>query len=1215
MSRYSKDIDKKIIEKLVKYHGIADKPTSDVWKRIALELSSDPDHLNCDYRWQDLRNYFQSSLVLRLSRQLLNDESLIDKLQFPYLAKIYSLKICFISRQQILHKKHNAEENLLLIKYCIDGTFDPQIVKVFKRLRQSGTRVVVNINVEDPVYGLSEDCKKLLLQLNPPDVRQRKNIRKTKPGTWLNVGGPTSPLAKESSPLLLDGMAVQINNNSQENQTCSPRTLLDKDSFAISSQEYNRIIKESLENEVPPPSLPKRISDPVLAQDRSQTDLEIYKIDEIYLNQNEIINESASWNVSADPLQISLTNTGAERLSFSAPYAESNSNSKLVSESTENQTLSRSMLQTITLASQPPTLLMAVDKSPQDRNSSRQINELCGKSVGNITCHGGEFETLPGTPTASKSTQTPIYTTQSLVIASCASGNERQSANSSDISNKSNRQVETISTQLVVSNETTNLKESSNSGTDPLWEIFSDSEDSVTELKESSQDDNDSSTAPLSEITGNVELNEAQLSQALPTLEAPSNAVTINNIKENAPFQNNDQPTIPESSSQTKTSGRIIVTSIVELPRLILGSNLATVSNRTNVSQENLPFIQPNVLNKSGPNFTSITETSAIAPSYSGGNRCRCRCSITPLLTPQSSLSSPGQVITGHQANPANSTSDVKTVTDTSYLWDIFTDSDDSVTEVELSGRDDNNSSAAPLPEITGNVKLNEARNLQPNMKLPSTSRVIASGLQASPNAVISDNNKENATLDNNDRPLIPMSPSQKKTTSRKSPVPVSSIVEPPRLILGPNSATAVNNGNNISQEPVSKISNNSKQNFVPNPETLVSSSKDSGVSKRSTPTLLAPKASVSSPSQPIITGHQTNPANSTSDVKTVIDTSYLWDIFTDSDDSVIEIQDKSSTKRSEITDNELKEPRSFNTITGTSEAQSNATVVTNHQSNPSVVHEVNNSTTTCNRHLNWDIFSSNDELDASVKIKNSIPNIISGDKNEAKLSEQGESIKIEDTSSTVPLSDSIYRVERDIFSGDENSVNKVRDKNSSSAGCSQITDNVELARNCHVESSPIFQTIAGTSKPSSNAAVVAVHQSNPSLVHEVNSPAATYNLHSIWDNFFSDEELDASVKIGNSTTETSVSRRLFQQDVIYVISDDENKVETRSRQGDSVKTEDSSRTVPLSDSIYRVEPQPANTVSKRKHRDVLYPYSSETDTDAPQPSLPKRRRKKRVRT
>ncbi|XP_053687274.1 uncharacterized protein LOC128736809 [Sabethes cyaneus] len=315
--RYTKDIDKQIVEKLISYYNNSDKPTPDVWKRIALELSEDPEHENRDYRWQDLRSYFQSSLVYRLSQYRHGDDetTVIDRLQFPYLAKIYSIKISFISREAVVQdnnrRKNELEENELLIKYSIDGKFDPQIVGVFKRLRQQRTRVCIDINVEDPRYNLSEGVKKLLLELNPSNRRNRKKAPATNPpGTWQACGG-APVVGNQVSPLMLDGIAVHINNNSQESAFVSPRTLLERQSFTISTQEYDRIIKQSLERDVPVASPPRRVCDPVLAQNQSQSYSEMNVIEEVYVDQNRTLSQTFAMGVSLDPLQISSMATDA----------------------------------------------------------------------------------------------------------------------------------------------------------------------------------------------------------------------------------------------------------------------------------------------------------------------------------------------------------------------------------------------------------------------------------------------------------------------------------------------------------------------------------------------------------------------------------------------------------------------------------------------------------------------------------------------------------------------------------------------------------------------------------------------------------------------------------------------------------------------------------------------------------------------------------------
>nr|XP_029726187.1 uncharacterized protein LOC109410409 isoform X2 [Aedes albopictus] len=249
----SESFNRRLVEKLVEQRdqilgGKADSDAASVWQQIALELSQDWE-LDCgDLRWQDLSRYFRCSLVLKLShRKWTMDQGLIDRLQYPYLRKVYVITIQFYRKycaKRMAENSSEIEDNKLFIKYTMDGRFDPDVVSAFKRRSRKGVRIYVNINVDDPVYNLPDDVKKLLLQM---EHHRRERFHKIIP----------SDEARESSPVLLDGVPVPIENRSPAaEKDFSPRDLLEKESFSVNTQEYDEIIKESLERELPP--IPKR---------------------------------------------------------------------------------------------------------------------------------------------------------------------------------------------------------------------------------------------------------------------------------------------------------------------------------------------------------------------------------------------------------------------------------------------------------------------------------------------------------------------------------------------------------------------------------------------------------------------------------------------------------------------------------------------------------------------------------------------------------------------------------------------------------------------------------------------------------------------------------------------------------------------------------------------------------------------------------------------
>ncbi|XP_055601887.1 uncharacterized protein LOC129750831 [Uranotaenia lowii] len=284
-----------------------------VWKRITLELTEDPEMQELlegvELRWQELRHHFKRHLVLQLSRnKLLDNQQLIDRLQYPYLRKVYVVTIRFSELgsniQQVINQKNrNPSVDKLFIKYLTNGQYDPEIVAAFKKRGKKGVRVYVNINVDDPQLGLSADEKKFLLQLGKP----RERHKPTEPGVWIQTASGSVPTLPSS--IILDGKPVQIEEVSSPTVRGSYQDLLEKESLLVNTQEYDNIIKESLEREMPPPP-PTSCSDPVLAQTHrrtSESDSSQTYTDCIYLDPNEILSNTVSSTslMSQDPLRLS----------------------------------------------------------------------------------------------------------------------------------------------------------------------------------------------------------------------------------------------------------------------------------------------------------------------------------------------------------------------------------------------------------------------------------------------------------------------------------------------------------------------------------------------------------------------------------------------------------------------------------------------------------------------------------------------------------------------------------------------------------------------------------------------------------------------------------------------------------------------------------------------------------------------------------------------
>ncbi|XP_058828828.1 uncharacterized protein LOC131688529 isoform X2 [Topomyia yanbarensis] len=262
--QHNEAFDRKLVQLLTHYYQEIRQTGPSVWQKIALELQNDPEISQAtNIRWQEISKYFQLTLVFKLPH-LTSNQDIVDRLQYPYLKRVYSVTIRYFSvvpSQATNRKEDQIKDHKLFIKYDTDSQFDPEIVKVFKFHHWKGTRVTVDINVEDPVYALSRGEKDILIQM---ELQRRKRQmrhteqegkRKTEPGTWLQKGTKgTVTTASPGSPVILDGVPVQIDNDSQPQKDRSMPDLLEKQSLVINTQEYNDIIKESLEQELVPPT-------------------------------------------------------------------------------------------------------------------------------------------------------------------------------------------------------------------------------------------------------------------------------------------------------------------------------------------------------------------------------------------------------------------------------------------------------------------------------------------------------------------------------------------------------------------------------------------------------------------------------------------------------------------------------------------------------------------------------------------------------------------------------------------------------------------------------------------------------------------------------------------------------------------------------------------------------------------------------------------------
>ncbi|XP_038117866.1 calphotin isoform X2 [Culex quinquefasciatus] len=307
--QYSFAFSKKLIETLAKHFEEVQRDEQSGWKRIALELNDfDGVPLQC---WQVLRAYFKRSLVFKLSKtRFTDDQELIDRLQYPYLRKVYSITVSFVDKAP--NEKENAEDNVLFTKSVLDGTYDPAVVAMYKRYACKGRRVSVYINVNDPRYKLRADQRELLMQIEQRRARKHKPVRQLEAGVWHDAASGSRVGGTEGDPVVIEQVASPV-----QKANGSVRRLLDDESLDINTQEYEQMMKDSLEPQLL--SLPKRrrfTIDSTVDSEEEQDELEATSVIDLTSSDSECQNSivfvdpndqfaNSLFNATHDPLQMS----------------------------------------------------------------------------------------------------------------------------------------------------------------------------------------------------------------------------------------------------------------------------------------------------------------------------------------------------------------------------------------------------------------------------------------------------------------------------------------------------------------------------------------------------------------------------------------------------------------------------------------------------------------------------------------------------------------------------------------------------------------------------------------------------------------------------------------------------------------------------------------------------------------------------------------------
>nr|XP_040230224.2 uncharacterized protein LOC120953888 isoform X1 [Anopheles coluzzii] len=236
---FSAEHNQLLVLKLVEH---IDDPCSEQerWENIAEEIMFETGE---NYPWRTVRMHYKQRIVSHL-KEYTDDQRMIDRLQYPFLDRVYKLRVQYQVSALVLQDPAIIARNKLIIKYEIDPRFDADVVKVFKRYHTSSMQIC--INVQDPAYELSERWQKFLLK--PTKSRHRLKMAMcgdlwfSKFPAYMNRTVRKAPVAVtqqssqescSSSVILLDNVPVRIEECTSPAPPApfSPRQLLSFESL------------------------------------------------------------------------------------------------------------------------------------------------------------------------------------------------------------------------------------------------------------------------------------------------------------------------------------------------------------------------------------------------------------------------------------------------------------------------------------------------------------------------------------------------------------------------------------------------------------------------------------------------------------------------------------------------------------------------------------------------------------------------------------------------------------------------------------------------------------------------------------------------------------------------------------------------------------------------------------------------------------------------
>ncbi|XP_058122852.1 putative uncharacterized protein DDB_G0282133 [Anopheles coustani] len=199
--------------------------------------------------WKEIRNHFKRHIIFHLNNYT-GDLETINRLQYPYLQKLNKVQIHFTDNGPKPPNATSVMHNKLFIKYIMDGRYDSDVQEAFKRC-SSEAKKIININVKDPAYALTESVQQYLLKVKKPAgticrecaEKLPESAEGEAPNELATVSQSTNVSPLQPSPVMLDGIPIEIENCSAPiSNTFTPNDLLENESLNVNTQQFKEIL-------------------------------------------------------------------------------------------------------------------------------------------------------------------------------------------------------------------------------------------------------------------------------------------------------------------------------------------------------------------------------------------------------------------------------------------------------------------------------------------------------------------------------------------------------------------------------------------------------------------------------------------------------------------------------------------------------------------------------------------------------------------------------------------------------------------------------------------------------------------------------------------------------------------------------------------------------------------------------------------------------------